>query len=87
MANIKGGEKRARQALKRRAKNRAERHRMNTIKRKLLEAVAANDKAKSKEIFSQFCSVLDKAQKHGVLLANSVNRSKSRACARVASIK
>ena len=87
MSNIQSGEKRARQAIGRRSKNRAEKSKINTTHKKLLETVAAGDKAKSKELFSLYCSVLDKALKHGVVKANTVNRSKSRAAARLATLK
>ena len=87
MANIKGGEKRARQAVGLRSKNRAEKSKINTIHKRLLDTVTAGDKAKGKELFSLYCSVLDKALKHGVVKANTVNRSKSRAAARLASLK
>ena len=87
MANIKSGEKRARQALRLRSRNRAEKSKIKTVQKNLLEAVAAGDKAKSKEAFSRYCSVLDRALKHGIVKANTVNRSKSRAAARLASLK
>lgn len=87
MSNIQSGEKRARQALVRRSKNRAEKSKINTVHKKLLETVASGDKAKSKEVFSLYCSILDKSLKHGVVKANTVNRSKSRAAAKLAALK
>jgi small subunit ribosomal protein S20 len=87
MANIKSAEKRARQAIERRSRNRAEKSKINTVHKKLLEIVAAGDKAKSKEQFGIYCSVLDKALKHGIVKANTVNRSKSRAAAKLAAMK
>jgi len=87
MANIKGGIKRARQAVGLRSKNRAEKSKINTVHKKLLEVVAAGDKAKSKEVFSVYCSILDKALKHGVVKANMINRSKSRMAAKLAALK
>jgi len=87
MANIKGGIKRARQAVGLRSKNRAEKSKINTVHKKFLEVVAAGDKAKGKEVFSQYCSILDRALKHGVVKANLVNRSKSRAAKKLAALK
>ena len=87
MANIKSGEKRARQALKLRSRNRAETSKIKTVQKKLLEAIAAGDKAKGKEAFGLYCSALDKALKHGIVKANTVNRSKSRAAAKLAALK
>ena len=87
MANIQSGEKRARQALRLRSRNRAEKIKIKTVQKNLLEAVAAGDKVKSKAAFGLFCSVLDKARKHGIVKANTVNRSKSRAAAKLAALK
>jgi ribosomal protein S20 len=87
MANIKGGIKRARQAIGRRSKNRGEKSKINTLHKKFLEIVAAGDKAKGKESYSEYCSILDKALKHGVVKANLVNRSKSRAAKKLAALK
>jgi len=87
MANIKGGIKRARQAIGRRSKNRAEKSQVNTVHKKFLDAVTAGDKAKAQAVFSEFCSVLDKTLKHGVVKANLVNRTKSRAAKKLAAMK
>jgi len=87
MANIKGGIKRARQAIGRRSKNRAEKSKINTIHKRFLDVVTSGDKAKARGIFSEYCSILDKALKHGVVKANLVNRSKSRAAKKLAALK
>ena len=87
MANIKSAEKRARQAIKRRQRNRADKGAIHTLRRKLLETIAAGDKEKSREMFKTFCSILDKSLKHGVLKSNTVDRKKSRIAAKLASMK
>jgi len=78
MAHTKSALKRARQAEKRRLKNRAEKSRIKTFRKKLRAAVAANDKAAAEATYRKLCSCLDKALKHGVLKANTVARYKSR---------
>ncbi len=78
MAHTKSASKRARQAEKRRLKNRAEKSRIRTFRRKLRAAVAAGNKDVSAAIFRNLCSYLDKAVKHGVLKANTASRYKSR---------
>lgn len=83
MANIKSAEKRARQAVKRHAKNRGEKSKVLTIRKRLLAAVQAGDKEKSKAGFKEFCSALDKAVKHGTMVANTVDRLKARAAAKL----
>lgn len=83
MANIKGGIKRAKQALQNRTRNRGERKRVHTVESNLLAALSANDKVKSKELYRLFCSFLDKSLKHGVMKANTVSRKKSRLAARL----
>jgi small subunit ribosomal protein S20 len=87
MANIKGGIKRARQAIGRRSRNRGEKSKFNTVHKKFLDAITAGDKTKAKEVFSEFCSILDKTLKHGVVKANLVNRTKSRAAKKLAALK
>ena len=87
MANIKGGEKRARQAIKRRQKNRSERSAIHTMQRTLLTLIAAGDKEKTRLLFREYCSLLDKAVKHGVLMGNTGDRKKSRMATKLAGMK
>lgn len=79
MANIKSAEKRARQALQFRAKNRAATSLIITINKRFLQAIASGDKSKALETFKAYCSVLDKAAKRGVIKPNNAGRKKARA--------
>jgi small subunit ribosomal protein S20 len=87
MPNIESAAKRMRQAARRQAANRAVRTKIMSYRRRFLEAVAGGDKTKSQEAFRQFCSVVDKARKRGVIKDNNADRKKSRAAARLATLK
>ena len=79
MANIKGAVKSARQAEGRRITNRAVRARIAETRNSFFETVAGGDKAKSQELFRKYCSILDKAARHGVIKSNTASRRRSRA--------
>ena len=87
MPNIESAAKRMRQAAKHQAANRGTKTKVMTYRGRFLEAVAGGDKAKSQEAFRQFCSVLDKACKAGVIKPNNADRKKSRAAAKLAALK
>jgi small subunit ribosomal protein S20 len=86
MANIKSAEKRATQALKRRANNRAGKSKVLTGDRKLEDAIQSGNKAEAEKQYSDFTSVLDKAAKRRFISANCANRKKSRLHARVSAM-
>ena len=75
-----------RTSAERREANRSVKGRIATTRRKFSEALEGGDKAKSEELFRQYCSYLDKAVKQGILKANTAGRSKSRAAVRLASL-
>ncbi len=83
MANIKSAEKRAHQALKRRANNRAGKSTVLTAGRKLEDAIGSGNKAEAEKLYSSFTSVLDKAAKRRFISVNCASRKKSRLFARV----
>jgi len=86
MANIKSAEKRARQALQRRANNRAGKSRVLSAGRKLEDAIASGNKAEAEKLYSDFTSVLDKAAKRSFISVNCASRKKSRLFARVSAM-
>ncbi len=86
MPNIQSAFKRMKTSAANRARNREAKAAISTIRAQLFNAIAAGDKAKSKDAFREYCSALDKAAKRGILKANTVNRSKSRAAARLAAV-
>jgi len=71
---------------KRRARNRALKSKIRTVRNGLHDAIAAGDKAKCEETFRRYCSVLDKAAKRGTIKANAANRRKSAAAAKLAAM-
>lgn len=84
MPNIKSAGKRARQAEVRRQSNRSAKSEILTARRHFLQAVESKDKPKALAQFNEFCSVLDKSAKRGVIMTNNADRRKARASALLA---
>lgn len=76
-------EKRHRQNLKRRARNRANLSRVRTQVKKLRAALDKGDKDAAKELLPETLGQLDKAAKKGALHTNTASRSKGRLTRRV----
>lgn len=83
MPNIKSAEKRIRTSEKARVRNAAIRSAITTTRRKLFELLAAKDKEKTALAFKQYCSILDKAAKKGVIKKQKAVRRKRRAAAQI----
>jgi len=83
MPNTKSAKKRVGTSQKQHARNKSVKSGLSTSRRKLFAAAAGGDKTKTAKCFSEYCSVLDKAVKKGVLKANAANRRKSRAAAKI----
>lgn len=79
MPNIKSAAKRAKQALVRRSKNRSGKAAIGTARRLFGKAVESNDKTLALKLFKEFCSLLDKTAKRGIITKNTADRKKSRA--------
>ena len=79
MPNIKSAAKRMRQSRKRQAVNNAVKSEIKHFRRKVLgdEQVTPGD-------YSNYCSMLDKAAKRGVIKKNTAIRRKRRAASRLA---
>lgn len=67
----------------RRDSGRAVKSQLSSVRRKFYENVAGGDASSGQTSFREYCSLLDKAVKKGVIKANSANRRKSRASARL----
>ena len=78
MANTKSAKKRMRQALDRRARNRAHRSTMRTAVKKLRLAVADGNAELARELLPQTLSVVDATAQKGVIHGNTAARTKSR---------
>jgi small subunit ribosomal protein S20 len=83
MANHFSALKRARQTVKRTARNRANTSRLRGTLRELRESLAKGDKQGADQVFRQTVSALDKAVQKGVLHANTASRYKSRLSVRL----
>jgi small subunit ribosomal protein S20 len=86
MANTKSAEKRNRQNLKQRERNRAHRSRLRTAIKSLRSAVASGDAAKANELLPVTLGVIDKIAQKKVIHTNTASRYKSRLAKRVAAI-
>lgn len=78
MANSRQAEKRHRQSLVRRARNRSHVTRMRTAVKKLRAAVEAADAATAQELLQPTLRVIDMTAQRGVVHRNTAARYKSR---------
>ncbi|MFA6448021.1 MAG: 30S ribosomal protein S20 [bacterium] len=78
MPNIKSAEKRLRQSLKRRDRNRTTKAAMRTEIKKADKGIAAGDPAVAVEAVKAACKALDTTAQKGVIHKNTASRKKSR---------
>jgi small subunit ribosomal protein S20 len=78
VANIKSAEKRARQAVKRRAHNVTLRSKMRTAVKKVRAAAATGGKPAALEAFKSAVPVIDSMVNKGIVHRNTAARHKSR---------
>jgi small subunit ribosomal protein S20 len=83
VANIKSAEKRARQTVKRRARNVAARSKLRTAIKGVVNAVSAGDKADAAVKLKEAGPVIDAAVNKGIIHKNKASRHKSHLNARV----
>jgi len=86
MANTKSAEKRNRQNVQQRERNRAHRSRLRTAIKSLRTAVASGDAAKAAEILPQTLRVIDVTAQKKIIHSNTASRYKSRLSKTVAAI-
>jgi small subunit ribosomal protein S20 len=86
MANTKSAEKRNRQNIKARERNRAHRSTLRTAIKKLRAAVSSGDAAKAQELLPATLGVIDKTAQKKVIHANTASRYKSRLAKKVAAL-
>ena len=86
MANTKSAQKRARQTIVRTERNRAEKSRIKTLRKKTLAAIATGDKEVSSKALNDFTSAVDKAAKRNLIHPNKAANLKSKAAKSIASI-
>ena len=83
MANIKSAEKRAKQAVQRRAHNMAARSRLRGSIRKVLTAIQAGDKTAATAAYRAAQPVIDTMVTKGIIHRNKAARHKSRLAAQI----
>ena len=86
MANHNSSIKRTRQTIVRTERNRAEKSRMKTLRKKTLTAIAAGDKEGAAKASSEFSSAVDKAAKKNVIHPNKAANLKSKTAKALAGI-
>ena len=86
MANHKSSIKRARQTIVRTERNRAEKSRMKTLRKKALAAIASGDKDAAAAASSALASVVDKAAKRNLIHPNKAANLKSTTAKAMAAI-
>ena len=87
MANTASSAKRARQTIKRTARNRKVKVAIKLELKTIRAAIAAGKKAEAKALLSKVSKVLDKAAKTNRVHKNKANRHKSRLAAQIGAIK
>jgi small subunit ribosomal protein S20 len=87
MANTKSAEKRNRQNIVQRERNRGHRSRLRTAIKRLRTAIASGDAGKAQEALPETLSVIDKIAQKRIIHANAAARYKSRLVKRVAALK
>ena len=86
MPNIKSAKKRMKTSVVAQQKNRSAKSQVSSLKTKFLKAVTDSEKSEANKLFSEYCSLLDRSVKRGILKANTVDRKKSRAAKKLAAI-
>ena len=86
MPNIHSAVKRMRVSERARQRNKAAKSKISTLRRRLFEVCTANDVDKSRKVFSDYCSILDKSAIKGIIKKNTAIRRKRRAAARIAAL-
>lgn len=87
MANTKSADKRARQALKRRDRNRDHISSMRTAVKRLRGAVASGDGKAAQDLLPGTIRTVDSTAQKGVIHRNTAARTKSRLTKAVSALK
>jgi small subunit ribosomal protein S20 len=86
MANTKSAIKRNRQTATRTERNRAEKSRMKTVRKKTLAAIESGNKEEAVKASDKLASVLDKAAKRNLIHPNKAANIKSKTAKAIAAI-
>jgi len=83
MPNIKSAKKRLRTAENARQRNRSVKTQVQSARRRLFDTLETDSEAARARAYRDYCSVLDKAAKKGVIKKNTAIRRKHRAAERL----
>ena len=83
LANIKSAKKRSRQAVKRNARNASSRSMLRTSIKKVVNAIAAKDKAAAEAAYKSAEPIMDRYASRGLIHKNKASRHKSRLSAHI----
>ncbi|MGQ0384351.1 MAG: 30S ribosomal protein S20 [Gammaproteobacteria bacterium] len=83
MANTKSAEKRAREALVRRAQNVAHRSKVRSAVRKVVTAIRAGSKQDAQAALKDAVPVIDAMARKGIIHRNKASRHKSRLASQI----
>ncbi|MBC7980749.1 MAG: 30S ribosomal protein S20 [Armatimonadetes bacterium] len=86
MANTKSALKRIRQTETRTERNRAEKSRMKTLRKKMILAIESGNKQDAVKASTVFTSVVDKAAKRNLIHPNKAANLKSKTAKAIAAI-
>lgn len=86
MANTKSAIKRNRQTVTRTERNRAEKSRMKSSRKKTLAAIESGNKDQAVKAASEFSSFVDKAAKRNLIHPNKAANLKSKTAKAIAAI-
>jgi small subunit ribosomal protein S20 len=87
MPNTKSAERRARNSLRKHARNISVKSRLKTLEKNYLSLVSSGKKDEAAAALRGVSSAFDKAAKSGVIHSATANRKKSRLTVRLASLK
>ena len=87
MPTLKSAAKRMRTSEKSRITNTNVKTAIKTHRGKVFAAFTAKNKDAAEKLYREYCSLLDKSAKRGIITSNTAIRRKARAAARVKALK
>ncbi len=87
MPTTNSAKKRMRQSAKARIRNVIAKTQIRSMRRTYFEAVAGKKKDEAEKLYRQYCSLLDKTAKKGIIKQNTASRRKTRAKAMLAGLQ
>ena len=83
MPTLRSAAKRMRQSARLRVENLNVRTSIKSLRSAMFKAISSKDKAVAVKLYPEYCSLLDKSAKKGVIKRNTAIRRKARAAAQL----